>query len=249
MRAETLHVEGRRVRCWRDGVGPPLVLLHGGMADAAFHWSRIWDRLAGRFDVIAPDLPGFGESQGLPRSTIPDLIVWLDRLIAVADRGAVGLVGNAFGADLARGYAASHPLNCQALVLINGGALPSLADRARAALPLGDGPANAGAASRARSMVADHALLTSDFVAACQGSVAINAIMRQATRGPAPRRAPTTHTLVLWGEEDQVAPPAVGLRLAAQLPNAAFRLIPGVGRLPPVEAPDETADALFAFLG
>ena len=237
------------MRCWRGGVGPPLVLLHGGMADAAFHWSAIWDRLAGRFDVIVPDLPGFGDSQGLPRSTIPDLIAWLDRLIAATERGAVGLVGNAFGADLARGYAANHPLNCQALVLINGGALPSLADRARASLGLGDGPASATPAYRARDMVADHALLTPDFVAACQGSAAINAMMRQAARGPAPRRIPTTHTLVLWGEEDQLTPPAVGLRLAAQLPNAAFRLIPGVGRLPQVEAPEETANALFAFLG
>jgi 2-hydroxy-6-oxonona-2,4-dienedioate hydrolase len=217
MRAETLSVGGRQVHLWRGGEGPPLVLLHGGAADAERHWSTIWDRLAARYDIIAPDLPGCGGSQAVARSTLPSLVAWLDGLIDVLGVGAVRLAGTEIGASVARAYAASHPDRCDSLVLINGGALPSASERLLARLDLGP-----------RSGRAD--------------------LSRMLNRGRPPRQAPTAHTLVFWTQDDASAPRAAS-RLAAQLPNAAFRLMPGKGRLPQVEAPGETADILLAFLG
>ena len=217
MRAETLNVGGRQVHLWRGGEGPPLVLLHGDGGDAERHWSPVWDRLAGRYDVIAPDLPGCGGSQAVNRSTLASLVAWLDRLIDVLGVGAVRLVGTEIGACVARAYAASHPERCDSLVLINGGALPSAPEQLLARLGLG---ARLGRADPARML----------------------------SRGQTPRRAPTAHTLVFWTRDDASGPRAAS-RLAAQLPNAAFRLMPGKGRLPQVEAPGETADILLAFLG
>ena len=217
MRAESVNVGGRQVHLWRGGEGPPLVLLHGGGADAERCWSPVWDRLAERYDLIAPDLPGCGGSQALARSTLPALVAWLDSLIDVLGVGAVRLVGAEVGACVARAYAASHPHRCDSLVLINGGALPSTPERLLARLGLG---ARLGRADPARML----------------------------SRGRAPRREPTAHTLVFWTQDGASAPRAAA-RLAAQLPRAAFRLIPGNGRLPQVEAPGETADILLAFLG
>jgi pimeloyl-ACP methyl ester carboxylesterase len=71
---------------------------------------------------------------------------------------------------------------------------------------------------------------------------------RMLSRGRAPRREPTAHTLVLWTQDDHLTS-RPDLRLARQLPRAAFRLMPGKGRLPQVEAPGETAEILMAFLG
>ena len=71
---------------------------------------------------------------------------------------------------------------------------------------------------------------------------------RMLSRGRTPRREPTTHTLVFWTQDDQPNPRGAR-RLAAQLPRAAFRLMPGRGRLPQVESPTEMADILLAFLG
>ena len=217
MRAETLSVGGRQVHLWRGGDGPPLMLLHGGRADAQRHWSTVWDRLAECYDVVAPDLPGCGGSQALGRSTLPAVVAWLDGLIGALRVGATRLVGTDVGACVARAYAASHPERCDALVLINGGALPSASERLLARLGLGgrldpDDP---------------------------QGMV---------RRGDTPRRRPSAHTLVFWTRDDAQAPRAAR-RLAAQLPGAAFRLTPGKGLLPQVEAPRETADILMAFLG
>jgi len=53
---------------------------------------------------------------------------------------------------------------------------------------------------------------------------------------------------VLWTQDDHLTS-RPDLRLARQLPRAAFRLMPGKGRLPQVEAPGETAEILMAFLG
>ena len=113
--------------------------------------------------------------------------------------------------------AASHPDRCDCLVLINGGALPSLPQRLLAGLGLGARPGRADPA-------------------------------RMLTRGRTTRRAPTAHTLVFWTLDDAAAPRAA-VRLAGQLPHAAFRLMPGKGRQPQLEAPEETADILLAFLG
>src|SRR6059058_5768790 len=48
-------------RIWGRGHGEPLVLLHGGTG-SWLHWVRNVDALAHDFRVLAPDLPGSGES-------------------------------------------------------------------------------------------------------------------------------------------------------------------------------------------
>jgi len=54
----------------RHGKGPPLVLIHAlGSSRAA--WDPVVARLGERFDVLAVDLPGFGESAPLPPATEP----------------------------------------------------------------------------------------------------------------------------------------------------------------------------------
>ena len=67
--AEARRIEtpcGAGAMVWRVwGGGPPLVLLHGGYGSWT-HWIRNVLPLARRFTVIAPDLPGLGESATPP---------------------------------------------------------------------------------------------------------------------------------------------------------------------------------------
>jgi pimeloyl-ACP methyl ester carboxylesterase len=61
----------------RQGEGPPLVLLHG----VGHHWQGwrpVIDLLAGEFDVIACDSPGFGSSAPLPSSMEPTITSYAD---------------------------------------------------------------------------------------------------------------------------------------------------------------------------
>ncbi len=55
-------------------------------------------------------------------------------------------------------------------------------------------------------------------------------------------------TLLIWGEEDRVVRPRVGVGLAAVLPDARHITLPGVGHLPPEEAPERSLEAVLEFI-
>ena len=82
MAAASRHAGGpgaMRCRIW--GVGPPLVLLHGA-SGSWNHWVRNIPALSAGRQVIAPDMPGFGDSGDVAEPHTAD---------ALADRVAAGL--------------------------------------------------------------------------------------------------------------------------------------------------------------
>lgn len=96
----------------RTGTGPPLVLLHA-LGSSRASWDPVVPALAEHFDVLAVDLPGFGESPPLPPGVEPSpgalaaaVAGFLDEL--GIDRPAV--VGNSVGGWVALELAARRPL-------------------------------------------------------------------------------------------------------------------------------------------
>ena len=65
-----LDANGIRVHCVRHGEGFPLVLLHG-WPEFWYTWRKNIPVLAEEFDVVAPDLRGFGDTEkpGTTRSS------------------------------------------------------------------------------------------------------------------------------------------------------------------------------------
>src|SRR5258708_29529707 len=59
---ESVQVEGWRVRFWRAGSGPALVLVHG-LLGYSFSWRHVIRPLASNWEVVAPDMPGSGFSE------------------------------------------------------------------------------------------------------------------------------------------------------------------------------------------
>ena len=59
--SKTVDVDGLKMHYVTAGSGEPVLLLHG-YAQSAHMWERAIPQLAKRFTVIAPDLPGFGDS-------------------------------------------------------------------------------------------------------------------------------------------------------------------------------------------
>jgi len=54
----------------RTGAGASLVLLHG-IGSSRHAWDPVVPALAGHFDVLAIDLPGFGDSEPMPPQVEP----------------------------------------------------------------------------------------------------------------------------------------------------------------------------------
>ncbi|GAB2648316.1 alpha/beta fold hydrolase [Nocardia goodfellowii] len=80
----------------RIGKGEPLVLVHG-VGSRWQVWEPIIDTLARSFDVIAVDLPGFGASAPLPRTTVDTLTDALADFLAAAGIERPHLAGNSMG--------------------------------------------------------------------------------------------------------------------------------------------------------
>jgi pimeloyl-ACP methyl ester carboxylesterase len=96
----------------RRGGGPPLVLLHG-LGSARQAWDPVVDLLAERFDVLAIDLPGFGESAPLPAGVEPLPAVIAESVARFLDSHGVAVphvAGNSLGGWVALELAALRPV-------------------------------------------------------------------------------------------------------------------------------------------
>jgi pimeloyl-ACP methyl ester carboxylesterase len=108
-----IDVDGTPIHYARTGKGPPLVLLHG-WPEFWLTWKPVMERLADRFDLIAPDLRGFGQS-GRPDPAPSDQVGAdmhlrdLEGLLAALELDRVGLVSHDVGAYVAQLFARKSP--------------------------------------------------------------------------------------------------------------------------------------------
>src|SRR5437870_6118061 len=112
-----IGVEGLRLRCWDEGAGPAVILVHGIAASLEF-WRFTVGGLAERHRVVAVDLPGFGFSERGP--VIPTLEETADLLIAMLDELGIvsaSFVGNSMGGLMALEVALRHPGRVDRLIL------------------------------------------------------------------------------------------------------------------------------------
>ena len=117
--SRTADVDGVRLHYLAAGHGPSLILLHG-YAETSRMWRPILPRLAQTFTVIAPDLPGIGDSaipaQGLNMKDAATRIHALARSLGVEK---ARVVGHDIGLMVAYAYAAQFPAEVEKLVLMD----------------------------------------------------------------------------------------------------------------------------------
>lgn len=248
--SQLLTVQGRPARVWRGGAGKPLVLLHGEMGDASAHWRWCWSALADAYTVYAPDLPGMGGmTAALPEPGIPGFVEWTLALLDALEVREFFLIGNSFGATLARHVAAEQPGRTRQLVMVGGGQL-----YAARALPLLGGALGGRTNVTPQTLdkaIADKALLTPEFVAeARRGLTAFGTFSGELGRAAGPRTVPVPACpmLIIWGTEDRLAPVKSTQALVKELPKAALRLIEHAGRMPQMERTGEFLAAVRDFL-
>lgn len=112
-----LRLAGISTSVLEGGEGPPIVLLHGPGEHAA-KWFRVIPELARTHRVVAPDLPGHGNSDAIDGPVEPERVLsWLDELIEQTCPSPAVLVGQILGGAIAARYAASHGSRIRCLVL------------------------------------------------------------------------------------------------------------------------------------
>jgi len=244
---DRLFVQGA-VNATETGQGPPLVLLHSLLSDRA-SFDAVVAPLARAFRVIVPELPGFGRS----RAVGGGLAGVADRMAelvteAAGSAGAV-VLGNGYGGFVALQMAIRNPTAATRLILADAGAAFSEAGRQAFRTMAGVSGAKGLAAIAdvamnrlsAPEFQATHpalmgerraAFLRTDpeiFRAACDALASLD------LRGGLSKvKVPV---LVLVGEQDEATPPAMSHELAAGLPDAQLKIIPGCAHVPQLQAP------------
>ncbi|MBX9913532.1 MAG: alpha/beta hydrolase [Pseudomonadaceae bacterium] len=120
---------GHEIRYWTTGQGAPLLLIHG-FPTAAWDWHYLWAPLAERYQLIACDMLGFGDS-AKPRPHAYSLLEQADLQQALlAHLGIVEpvhLLAHDYGDSVAQELVARHTdgrIRLASCVFLNGGLFP-----------------------------------------------------------------------------------------------------------------------------
>ena len=119
------EVDGMRIHYKRSGTGPIVVLLHGS-ASSLYGVEAVAQRLWGSFDVIRPDLPGFGVTGPRPDRDyrVSTYATTLARFMDTIGVQRYTVVGNSLGGNIGWNLALDHSEHVNALVLINATGYP-----------------------------------------------------------------------------------------------------------------------------
>lgn len=120
---QRVDVAGVSTAFIRGGTGSPLILLHG-QGGAGIAWAPVLPRLLAAHDVIAPDLPGLGESVVRTGEIGPDMAVsWLGGLIKETCTQPPVVVGFSLGGAFAAQLGVAGTTKCRLIVLADSGSL------------------------------------------------------------------------------------------------------------------------------
>lgn len=243
----------------RRGAGAPLLLVHG-LGAGWRSWAPIIDALAAEREVVAVDLPGFGQSPPLAELSIATLADAVADFIEEQGLGGVATAGQSMGArivlELARrgvggdtvaldpgGFWTDRELAIFgatlrpsiALVRALRGALPSvLATRAGRTALL------AQLSARPWALDADTVL---PDVLGLADAPATGAALDALTKGPKQEGAPAGtapgRVTIGWGRRDLVTLPRQAERAVRAFPDAELHWFERCGHFPQWDAPDE----------
>ena len=248
-----IEVRGAKLNLRRGGAGEPVLFLHGPQGFAGS--GAATELLAGRFDVLAPDHPGFGLSDAPDMlDDVPDVaFFYLDVLASLGLRD-VHIVGHSLGGWIALEMAVRSTERIKSLILaapagIRVKGVPRAdmfmcsQDELTRLLFVGSG----GPQWQAEQLATPEAQEIFDrnrFAAAkltWQPRLFDPKLEKWLHRIDRP-----TH--LIWGEEDRIIPPAYGRRIQTLVAGASLALVPGAGHMFHVEAPDEFAGAVQRFI-
>lgn len=251
----------------RTGNGPAVILLHGsGPGVSAWtNWRRVLPILAQDFDVIAPDMAGFGHTERHP-DDVYSIKLWVRQLLELMDAlglESASLVGNSFGGSLALAAALRHPDRFQRLVLMG---TPCDTFAMTPGLRAGWDYVPSREAMRSvmslfpfdASVITD-ALVEERYRVSCLPGAQEG--LRKLLAKPAedgdtilsgiPEKAvgEIGHpTLVLHGREDRVIPVEMGLKLARAIPDAELHMFGRCGHWVQAERPERFLTLVQAHL-
>jgi len=268
----TLH--GDAVAYRMEGEGETLLLVHG-MAGSSATWRAVFPQLAQRYRVLAPDLPGHGDS-AKPRGdySLGAFAAWLRDLLNELGIERVTVIGQSLGGGVAMQFSYQHPELCDRLVLIGSGGLgPDVnwtlrllaAPGSEFVLPLVAPTVVRDAGNKVRGWLAAagfHSVRGDEMwnaYSSLSDSATRQAFLRTLRavvdhRGQAVSALSRLYlneglpTQLIWGDSDGIIPVAHGYAAHEAIPGSRLAVLDGVGHYPHLEDPAAVIEIIDDFV-
>jgi pimeloyl-ACP methyl ester carboxylesterase len=275
IRAENIQLHGHDVSYLRGGEGDALLLVHG-IAGSCNTFEPVLEGLAERYQVIAPDLLGHGQS-GKPRGdySLGAHASGLRDLMEMLQIPSATIIGHSLGGGVAMQMAYQFPKRCERLVLVASGGLGSeVTPLLRAATLPGTDLALAVAtsekakgvyrtvlspfkrlnlaASPTVSHVIEHVACLQDREARHAFIHTVRAVMDlKGQRIDARNRlylANHVPMMIVWGDRDRFIPIKHGVEAHEMLPKSRLEVFRGAGHFPHRDDPEHFVDIVLDFM-
>jgi 2-hydroxy-6-oxonona-2,4-dienedioate hydrolase len=262
--SKQVEIYGQKIHYLEAGSsGPQVILLHGLGGDAT-HWGLTIPALASKYRVYALDQIGFGKSdKPVMNYRVATLVEFLDQFYQKLGIEKATLVGNSLGGWAAAAFAIAHPQKVDRLVLVSAAGYTAkryggqeLSKEIYSSL----NPSTTADMKRLFEAIFYDRAYSTDAVAA-QAFTAklkrgdghtINAFIDSILRGEdfiddkvKTIKAPT---LVIWGREDRLTPPAMADAFAQDISGAQKMIIEQCGHASQIEKAQVFNSALLKFL-
>ena len=260
-------MEAPRLNHRRSGSGQPLVLIHG-LGASLRSWTPVLSVAEAERDVLAMDLPGFGESPRLPDGTRPDVGALTDAVERELDSAGMerpAVAGNSLGGWIALELARRG--RAQSVVAISPAGMWSEKERAWAdrflrtqlaaaelLAPHAELRRNpvvrtvflAGISSRPWRADAEDVIYGVRALARSNFLPTHEAMIADRCRGLEQIACPV---LIVWGTRDVLLPRRQGPRFAQRIPGARLVELPGLGHVPMADDAELVARTVLDFTG
>ena len=263
---KSVIVNGMNIQYLEGGSGDPLVLIHGFGANKD-NWTRISKFLTPHFKVIAPDLPGFGESgKNLEEKyTIKDQAVFLKLFLnKININKSIHLGGNSMGGNIAGQYAALYQGDLKSLLLIApGGVVSSKPSELFQMLKNGEQNPLVARSAKEYENLLSFVFVKNPFIPRpIKGFLVAEAIKNQDLNKKIfeqikdsslnkPMESLVKHikvsTLIVWGAKDRVLHSSGAKILEAIMKNSKAIVLENIGHAPMIEIPEEIAKLYLDF--
>jgi pimeloyl-ACP methyl ester carboxylesterase len=247
----TVPVGDLMVHVNEKGDGPVVFVLHHSTGP---FWSSLYDKLSDGFSVMAPDMPGYGQSTRpvLARNPV-HLAVLLNQLLDGEERDGVHLVGFGFGGWVAAEMAAMNQRRLASLTLVGAAGIKpregfihdpmteSWVDYAQRGFRDTEHFAAVFGAEPPQEVID-----LWDYSREMTARITWKPWMWSLTL-PTLLRAVATPALIVWGREDAIVPLDCGEQYAELLPNARLEIVEDAGHLVEFEEPDRMKTLISDF--
>jgi len=249
---EKVNVNGVQLAYERRGQGTPLVLLHGFPLDHHL-WDEIVPFLEDTFDVILPDLRGFGESTTVDSAyDMDDYASDIAGLLDALGIRQAAVVGHSMGGYVALAFARLYPDRVRGLGLVSSQVLADPPERKEGRYKSAADVAENGIGSVVEAMApkfTSNEELQSVARASMekqQPAAYIGALKAMAERADSTALLSSFQfpVVLIHGDADSLIPIDRAREVKAALPQAHLVEISSAGHIPMLESKEKTAEAL-----